>query len=1348
MVADIEGDVTGAVTGNASTATALATARTIGGTSFDGTANIAVALSATTTALASARTIHGVSFDGTANIDLSEVVSDTVGAMFSSNTETGITATYQDGDNTIDLVVGTLNQDTTGLAATATALATARTIHGVSFDGTANIDLSEVVADTVGAMFSSNTETNITATYQDGDNTIDLVIGTLNQDTTGLAATATALATGRTIALSGDIAASGVSFDGTGNITLSTTIQANSVALATDTTGNYIATIADAGNSHITVANSGSENAGVTLNITDNAIGIAQLAGIARGKIIYGDASGNPALLALGSDGEVLKSDGTDIAWSADAGLSTEAVQDIVGAMFSSNTETGVAVTYEDGDGTIDLVVATLNQDTTGLAGTATALATGRTIGMTGDVVWTSASFDGSGNVTGSAVIQANSVALGTDTTGNYVDNVTGGTGVSVSGSAGEGWEPAISIGQAVGTSDSVTFGSLVVDNFTLNGTELDLSSGDFTLDVAGDIILDADGGDIFLHDGGTQFGKITNATNNITKFNTVDAFIVPLGTTGQRPTGTAGMFRYNSTDGKFEGYTNAWGEIGGGGSGLFTTNKFTGNGSTTAFTMSTAPADENYVVAFIDGVYQNKDAFNVSGTTITFDTAPANSKTVIVHVVGSTVSGANANLDSFTGDGSETEFTLNLDPITENNTQVYIDGVYQMKSGYAVSGTTLTLSAAPANGSAIEVATFTQNTLNAPANDSVTGAKIADNAVDSEHYVDGSIDLVHMSANSVDSAQYVDGSIDLAHMSVNSIDSDQYVDGSIDTAHIANSQITNALMADDAIDSAEIADGSIDLAHMSVNSIDSDQYVDGSIDLVHMSANSVDSDQYVDGSIDLVHMSANSVDSDQYVDGSIDAAHLASNAVTSAKLDTNIAVSGTLGVTGATTFNALTTSTVAAGAGDAVFRWAVAGNETWQMGIDNSDADKLKIGGGSNLGTTDYMTFYGNKIGIGTATPDCPLHINGSANSEQVIITGNNNAGRGLSISTAANGGQQDALVIFNAQDTGHADYPMMTFQTGGTERMRINPNGNVNIGIGGSGGDLLLQPLAKLYLDAGGNTYIVESSGDVIDFYTGGAERMKINSSGISVTGNVDITDHVRSSIDGTASNPNFQVGADADTGMYQPAVNQLGFTVAGSRKMYFSTTTAYMQNLTGGLILDAAIGTRGAGVSEMSVTSGSNGNQTVVWRFGANAGNTIGYFVNNNNAGVYMNSGSTSWSAHSDERIKENITLLGTVLPSIDSLRCVKYNKIGDTSTNKTKIGFIAQDWESTAFSEVVDEDDGFVIDDGLVVKHDESESTTVLKGISYSETIPVLLKAIQELKAENTALKARVTTLEDA
>ena len=107
--------------------------------------NLSGVVADTTTALASARNIGGVSFDGTADINLP-----------------GVNASG--------------NQDTSGNAATATTLATARNIHGVSFNGSADIDLSEVIQDTVGAMFSSNTETNITATYQDSDGTIDLVV--------------------------------------------------------------------------------------------------------------------------------------------------------------------------------------------------------------------------------------------------------------------------------------------------------------------------------------------------------------------------------------------------------------------------------------------------------------------------------------------------------------------------------------------------------------------------------------------------------------------------------------------------------------------------------------------------------------------------------------------------------------------------------------------------------------------------------------------------------------------------------------------------------------------------------------------------------------------------------------------------------------------------------------------------------------------------------------------------------------------------------------------------------------------------------------------------------------------
>ena len=59
-----------------------------------------------------------------------------------------------------------------------------------------------------------------------------------------------------------------------------------------------------------------------TSNITANAVTLTEMAGLARGKIIYGDASGDPAALTVGSSGQALTSDGTDISWGS-AGAST-----------------------------------------------------------------------------------------------------------------------------------------------------------------------------------------------------------------------------------------------------------------------------------------------------------------------------------------------------------------------------------------------------------------------------------------------------------------------------------------------------------------------------------------------------------------------------------------------------------------------------------------------------------------------------------------------------------------------------------------------------------------------------------------------------------------------------------------------------------------------------------------------------------------------------------------------------------------------------------------------------------------------------------------------------------------
>ena len=109
----------------------------------------------------------------------------------------------------------------------------------------------------------------------------------------------------------------------------------------------------------------------------------------------------------------------------------------------------------------------------------------------------------------------------------------------------------------------------------------------------------------------------------SLTGFGGTGSVKMPVGTTAQRDgSPAAGLFRYNSTTGKFEGYTDSWGDIGGG-EATITVSTMTGDGSDTTLTLSAEPPSENAVQVYFDGVYQHKDTFSVSGTTLTFSTAP-----------------------------------------------------------------------------------------------------------------------------------------------------------------------------------------------------------------------------------------------------------------------------------------------------------------------------------------------------------------------------------------------------------------------------------------------------------------------------------------------------------------------------------------------------------------------------------------------------------------------------------------------------------------------------------------------------------------------------------------------------
>jgi hypothetical protein len=268
-----------------------------------------------------------------------------------------------------------------------------------------------------------------------------------------------------------------------------------------------------------------------------------------------------------------------------------------------------------------------------------------------------------------------------------------------------------------------------------------------------------------------------------------------------------------------------------------------------------------------------------------------------------------------------------------------------------------------------------------------VTNAMMAVNSVDSDQYVDGSIDLIHMSANSVDSDQYVDASIDLAHMSANSVDGTKIAAGSVDSGHLANL--------------------SVDLAHMSANSIDSDQYVDASIDTAHIGNLQITTGLLAADAVDATKLADNAVDSEHYVDASIDTAHignlqittglLADDAVTGAKIalfdDALAATTTHFMIADGTDYSsfALTGDVTCTNAGDVTIA-----NNAVQTAMVHDDVATAMAGSGlvasSGVMAVDFArdTFVGSSAGnYASATGVFTLGATPVVNSEQVFLNG-----------------------------------------------------------------------------------------------------------------------------------------------------------------------------------------------------------------------------------------------------------------------------------------------------------------------------------------------------------------------
>ncbi len=343
--------------------------------------------------------------------------------------------------------------------------------------------------------------------------------------------------------------------------------------------------------------------------------------------------------------------------------------------------------------------------------------------------------------------------------------------------------------------------------------------------------------------------------------------------------------------------------------------NEYTGNNSTTTYSFTFPYLKTSDIKASLDGV--DTTAFTLpNATTLQFNTAPGNGVKIKIFrqtsvddltatfYAGSAIKSEDLN-DNFTQNLYKTQeiggrFISALGGTMTGNFNLGEDAdiVFEGATDNAHE-TTLTVADPTAdrtitlpNVTGTVVTTGDTGTVATTmiAGDAVNGDKIADNAINSEHYTDGSIDRVHLAADIVDGTKIADDSVDSEHLVSDSIDTEHYAAGSIDATALGSNAVTRVKIIADAVDGTKIADDSINSEHYVDGSIDNAHLADNSVSLAKMADDSVGTAELVDSSVVTAALADNSVTLAKMTDNSVGTSELVDSSVTTAKItDANV---------------------------------------------------------------------------------------------------------------------------------------------------------------------------------------------------------------------------------------------------------------------------------------------------------------------------------------------------------------------------------------------------------------------------------------------------------------------------
>jgi hypothetical protein len=413
--------------------------------------------------------------------------------------------------------------------------------------------------------------------------------------------------------------------------------------------------------------------------------------------------------------------------------------------------------------------------------------------------------------------------------------------------------------------------------------------------------------------------------------------------------------------------------------------------------------------------------------------------------------------------------------------------------------------------------------------------------------------------------------------------------------------------------------------------------------------------------------------------------------------------------------------------------------------GVGTSDSILFKVG---NNGATTAMTVTtAGNVGIGTTSPTEKLDVyNGS------IRVGGSVSGRVLGYSAsnvlimdfgvATGTGSGTDVGLYNIYTGG-----ILGFGTNNTERMRIDSSGNVGIGItapgvkldvvgtqyirGAAAAGAILSTTADPTSGANGvslaATFATGGYGP-IKFFTTNTEAMRITAAGLVGIG----TSAPARLLDLEQVSTDYQMRI-GDTGNYYDIGRNTGnglLTFYGSQAVasgyVFSTVNGERMRIdTSGNLLVGTASLSGTAAAVLSLQKAGG----TIWQVGpatSASGNNF-YVLNSSDAGVYLATGNTSWTANSDERLKTDLVPIENAASKVSSLRAVT-GRFKTDEVGKSRAFLIAQEVQA-------------VLPEAVNATNPDS------LGVQYTDVIPLLVAAIKELSAKNDALEARLSKLEN-